>query len=53
MPELPEVEVIVKGLNKNILNLKILDFKIINKNLRYPLSKDMEDTFKNKTVKHF
>ena len=52
MPELPEVEVIVKGLNKNILNLKILDFKIINKNLRYPLSKDMEATFKNKTVKH-
>ena len=28
MPELPEVEVIVKGLNKNILNLKILDFKL-------------------------
>ena len=34
MPELPEVEVIVRGLRKNIIGLKILEFKIINKHLR-------------------
>ena len=47
MPELPEVEVIVKGLKKNILNLKISDFNIINKNLRYPVPSNMEILFKN------
>ena len=38
MPELPEVEIIVRGLKKNILGLKIKEFKIINKNLRFPIS---------------
>ena len=33
MPELPEVEVIVRGLKKNIIGLKITEFKIINKKL--------------------
>ena len=52
MPELPEVEVIVKGLKKNILNLKISDFNIINKNLRYPIPRNMEMLFKNRKIKH-
>ena len=52
MPELPEVEVIVKGLKKNILNLKISNFNIINKNLRYPVPSNMEILFKNRTIKH-
>ena len=52
MPELPEVEVIVRGLRKIILSLKIIEFKIINKNLRYDTPKEMEYIFKNKTIKH-
>ena len=42
MPELPEVEVIVRGLRKNIIGLKINEFKIINKNLRFETPKEME-----------
>ena len=52
MPELPEVEVIVRGLRKNIIGLKILEFKIINKNLRYDTPKEMEFLYKNKIIKH-
>ena len=52
MPELPEVEVIVRGLKKNILGLKITEFEIINKKLRYDTPKEMECIFKNKTIKH-
>ena len=52
MPELPEVEVIVRGLRKNILGLKITEFEIINKKLRYDTPKEMEYIFKNKTIKH-
>ena len=52
MPELPEVEVVVQGLKKNILNLKILEVKIFNKNLRYQIPTNMENLCKNKIVKH-
>ena len=52
MPELPEVEVIVKGLKNNILNLKISDLKIINKNLRYPIPNNLETLCKNKKIKN-
>ena len=37
---------------KNILNLKISDFNIINKNLRYPVQSSMEILYKNRTIKH-
>ena len=52
MPELPEVEIIARGLRKNIVGLKIEKFKIINKNLRYEATKEMEQIYKNKTIKH-
>ena len=52
MPELPEVEVIVRGLRKNILGLKILKFKIINEDLRYKIPNEMEHLYQNKTIKH-
>ena len=42
MPELPEVEVVVKGLRKALIGSKILEFKIINKNLRYSVPFEME-----------
>ncbi len=52
MPELPEVEVIVRGLRKNIQGLKILEFRVINKNLRYKITDKMKSLYKNKTIKH-
>ena len=52
MPELPEVEVIVRGLRKNIIGLKILEFKILNKHLRFDIPKEMELLYKNKIIKH-
>ena len=52
MPELPEVEIIVRGLRKNILGLKLTEFKILNKNLRYEIPKEMEVIYKNKIIKH-
>ena len=39
MPELPEVEVVKKSLNKKIQNLIIKKVKIIDKNLRYKVNK--------------
>ena len=52
MPGLPEVEVIVKGLKKNVLNLKILRVNILNKNLRYLVPNNLEKLCKGKTIKH-
>ena len=52
MPELPEVEVIVRGLKKNILDSKILDFIILNKKLRFPIDSNMKSLYKNKTIKY-
>ena len=52
MPELPEVEVIVRGLKNNILDSKILDFIILNKKLRFPIDSNMRNLYKNKTIKH-
>jgi len=46
MPELPEVEVVKKSLQRDIINLTIKKVKIINKNLRYKI-----DVFKlNKLI---
>ena len=39
MPELPEVEVVKRSLEKSILNLSIKDVKINDANLRYKLKK--------------
>ena len=38
MPELPEVETVCRVLSKNIIGLTIKKVKVLNKNLRYPLS---------------
>lgn len=40
MPELPEVEVVKKSLNRKTQNLVIKKVKIIDKNLRYKVNKD-------------
>ena len=45
MPELPEVETVVNGLKKNFINLKIIEFKIIDKNLRYKVPEAMSFLF--------
>ena len=52
MPELPEVEVVVKGLRKALIGSKILEFKIINKNLRYSVPFEMEQLYINKNIRH-
>ena len=44
MPELPEVEVVKKSLNKKILNLSIKRVEIFDGNLRYKINKN--DTIK-------
>ena len=40
MPELPEVEVVKRSLEKTIINLTITNIKINNINLRYKVKKD-------------
>ena len=40
MPELPEVEVVKRSLEKKILNLRIKKVKINDENLRYKIDKD-------------
>jgi formamidopyrimidine-DNA glycosylase len=40
MPELPEVEVVKKSLEKTIINLSITNIKINNVNLRYKVKKE-------------
>ena len=52
MPELPEVEIIVRGLKRNIIGLKIKEFKIINKKLRYDISDKMRELYNNKLIKY-
>ena len=37
MPELPEIEILKRSLSKMIKSSKIVDVKIINKNLRYKI----------------
>ena len=50
MPELPEVEIIKQSLKKTIKFDKILKVKVHNKNLRFKLSKNFENTLKNKKI---
>ena len=47
MPELPEVEITKKTLQKHVVDQTIQDLQIKNRNLRYKI--DIE--FKNKVVK--
>ena len=37
MPELPEIEIVKRSLFKMIDKAKIIDIKIINRNLRYKI----------------
>ena len=50
MPELPEVEIIKQSLKKTIKFDKILKVKVHNKNLRFKLNKNFENTLKNKKI---
>ena len=46
MPELPEIEIIKRSLFKMISKAKIVDIKIVNKNLRYKIP----HTFSNNLI---
>ncbi|WP_145951721.1 bifunctional DNA-formamidopyrimidine glycosylase/DNA-(apurinic or apyrimidinic site) lyase [Francisella uliginis] len=50
MPELPEVETVKRGLNKNIINKKIIDIEINTDKLRYPIQKDLFLNIKDKVI---
>ena len=52
MPELPEVEVVKKSLNKNITKLIIKKIKINNDKLRYRISIDHFQSILNKRIKN-
>ena len=47
MPELPEVEITKKTLQKHVVDQTIQDLQIKNRNLRYKI----DNEFKNKIVK--
>ena len=51
MPELPEVEVVKKSLNKSIYHLTIKNVEVLNKNLRYKIDqKIMNKIIKSKVL---
>jgi formamidopyrimidine-DNA glycosylase len=50
MPELPEVEITRKTLQKYIKNQYILDIKINNYNLRYKIEKNLAKKLKKKKI---
>ena len=50
MPELPEVEIVKRSLAKSINKAKIVNIKIKNKNLRYPISKKIYKYLINKQI---
>ena len=47
MPELPEVEVVKQSLEKYVLNKKLLKILVKNKNLRYPVPKNISKKLSN------
>ena len=51
MPELPEVETVCRVLSKNIIGLTIKKVKVLNKNLRYPISACIEKKILQSTIK--
>ena len=50
MPELPEVEIIKKSLNKNITDKKVKKVIVRNRNLRLKIPKNFENYLKNKKI---
>ncbi len=50
MPELPEVEVVKRSLERNILNLIIKKVKINDANLRYKVDKNGISKLKGKKI---
>ena len=50
MPELPEVEIVRKSLNKKILQKKVKKVIIRNKNLRIKISNDFKKFLENKKI---
>jgi formamidopyrimidine-DNA glycosylase len=50
MPELPEVEIVKRGLTEKLLSKKIGSCKIINPNLRYPIPKDIGEKLQDKSI---
>ena len=52
MPELPEIEILKRSLNKNIKHTKIKKIEINNRNLRYKIPKNLNKTLQNQTIKN-
>ena len=50
MPELPEVEIVKRSLQKSVYLRKILKVKVNNRNLRYKVDKNFEKTLKGKKI---
>ena len=51
MPELPEVETVVKAINKSIKSRQINKFKIINSKLRWTISSYIPSKTKDNYIK--
>ena len=50
MPELPEVEVVRRSLEKFIIGKKIKKVRVFNRNLRYKIDKNLKNIAENKKV---
>ena len=50
MPELPEVEIVRRSLDKNIKNKKVKKVIVRNRNLRFKVPKEFENFLKNQKI---
>ena len=50
MPELPEVEIVKRSLNKMVKNAKIITVKVKKKNLRYKIPNKLNEKLANEKV---
>tara|TARA_B100001250_G_C19811138_1_gene795733 strand:- start:495 stop:1331 length:837 start_codon:yes stop_codon:yes gene_type:complete len=50
LPELPEIETIKSGLRKVIFGKKIYSAKVVRRDLRFPVPKDLEKLVKNSKI---
>ena len=50
MPELPEVETVVKAINRSLKSMTINRFIIINSKLRWDVNPDIPKLVKNKKI---
>ena len=50
MPELPEVEIVKRSLNKKIKQKKVKKVIIRNRNLRFKIPINFESYFKNRKI---